>query len=65
MKIYEFQCESCRLNFEKPTFNGCEEDGFKCPKCKNKAVKRVVGPNRFFSPVGACDVGNGSSGGFT
>lgn len=55
MPIYEFQCESCDLTFEKLTFKG-DEGHIGCPECGTRNVKRLLSPTSIMggSGLGAC-----------
>lgn len=45
MPIYEYECESCDLTFEKLMFRG-DEEPVDCPECGTQNVKRLLSPTR-------------------
>ena len=55
MPIYEYECESCDLTFEKLMFQG-DEDPVGCPECGTQNVKRLLSPTRIMggAGLGAC-----------
>ena len=42
MPIYKYECQKCGEKFEDFFWPGKGEKLFKCPKCGNDQVKRVI-----------------------
>ena len=42
MPIYEFECPSCRKEFQYLILKRDERQGVKCPQCGGKKMKRLI-----------------------
>ncbi len=42
MPIYEYQCLSCKNEFQKLILKNEEEEKLLCPECSGKSIKRLI-----------------------
>ena len=42
MPIYEYECLSCRVAFQRLVMKKQEEEDIRCPKCGYKEIKRLI-----------------------
>lgn len=57
MPIFEYQCQSCKKEFEKLIFAG-EEERIQCPACRSREVKKKMSATSFMgSSMGTCAAG--------
>ena len=54
MPIFEYQCQSCKKEFEKLVFSG-EEEGIQCPDCRSREIRKKMSATSFMGPsIGTC-----------
>jgi putative FmdB family regulatory protein len=54
MPIFEFQCNSCKQEFEKLVFAGDEPD-ITCPECKSRDITKKMSAVSFMGKsMGTC-----------
>ena len=57
MAIFEYQCRSCKKEFEKLVFAG-EEEGIECPDCRSREIQKKMSATSFMgASIGTCASG--------